>query len=192
MTLLEMNTRYRISMRKLRWMNKEGVLKCENAPDYWQRAVQNVRDGKLSVRSIALAYKFPDHLEALMTLTPSNRKTLRQHFKAVELPTENLPKESVAIPVCGAANGDARYMAILISQVQALILDRPVTYAYLGTRLLLSCDTAHQINLMYDELAGAFTNLRKEPLMNGWWRKEPDGKGDYLIVYQRPATALDL
>ena len=192
MNIFEIHTRFDISMKKLRRMQKEGVLNCSDAPDYWQRAKSDVRKGSMSARSVALASKFPERLEAMIDLTLAERKVVKRHFGLAQLPAEKLPLERLSTPVCGAAHGETRWMTRFIEEVQALIPDRPVSYLYLAVRLLLTCDTDFQMNLMTDDLLKAFTNARKEPSMRDWWHREPSGEGDYTIVYNRPQIAHDL
>lgn len=61
MDVHEIADRYNISLKKLRRMYKDGILKVGKSatPRHWQMVVSDIRKGKMSARSIALAYRWP-------------------------------------------------------------------------------------------------------------------------------------
>lgn len=67
MDIHDLNHRYGISMKKLRLMEQAGVLRVGKSqlPPYWQMVRSDLRQGKMSARSVALAYLYPDELEKI-------------------------------------------------------------------------------------------------------------------------------
>ena len=174
MNILECNARFDISLRKLRLMLKAGVLNVTATPDYWQRVRSDMRKGKMSARSVALAFAFRDKFEATTDLTSFDRKVLSQHFASAGLPPTDLPKSYLFTAVTGAGLNETKWLNIL------------------AVRILLTCQTDYQMNLMSNYLVRAFTNARNHPDMRGWWSKQLIAPGKHRIIYARPNLKYDL
>lgn len=188
MDIYECRDCYRISLKKLRRMRRDGVLRIERekTPEYWLRAISDIQKGKLSARSIALAFRFPDKLEKVHYLTHAKRKFLADNFKSLGLPGDELDIELRFVAPLGAVEKHPFLMQQFIEAVQRLIPSHDVNYYYLAVRILLTCDTDFQIDLMSQNLTRAFSSIRDEPAMEGWWHPEPGAYGKNHAVYHRP------
>lgn len=187
---------YGISLRKLRRMHKDGHLKVGKSatPKYWQMVVSDIRKGKMSARSIALAYRSPKRLEELARLTPRDRRILREHFELARLPFSNLDLDdnSYIAPV-GAADNEPRYLSDFIEALKKIIPDEDVCYEFIAVRWLLTkCDFDVTIANISDTLPKALFFAREDPSFSGWWRKEPHLYGKYRVIYHRPPVQYDL
>lgn len=188
MDIYECRDRYRISLKKLRLMQRDRVLRVspEKTPKYWLQTISDIQKGKLSARSIALAYRFPDKLENLHCLTGKNRQVLKTHFRLVELPGNELEARlSFGTPL-GAIEKHPYMMAQLANAVQSLMPAHDVDYYYLAVRILTPCEFDFQIDAMSEHLSRAFSSIRDEPAMQGWWHTEPSEYGKHRTLYHRP------
>ncbi|MBO9581863.1 MAG: hypothetical protein J7498_13310 [Sphingobium sp.] len=196
MDIHEMNDRYGISMKKLRRMYQDGILKIGKSatPKYWQMVISDIRKGKMSARSIALAYRSPKQLEELARLTPRDRNILREHFKLAGLPHTNLDLEDHSfLAPCGAAENNPRYLADFIEGLKKVIPAQNVFYEFVAVRwLLLKCNQDVDIYNTADFLPKALFYARADPSFKEWWHKEPHLYGKYRIVYHRPQSRYDL
>ena len=180
--------KYKISLKKLREMEKDGVLNVEKTetPDFWLQTVADIRKGRMSARSVALVYRWPEKIEALMSLTPSDRKVIEDHFRLVSLPSNDPPLSNMAGPTYGAAAKYPPLLKIFIERVQTIIPERDVTYRYLAVRLLLTCENESEISSVSDSIIRAFSNAKGDPGMKGWWHPEPGPYRRNLTAYHRP------
>lgn len=102
MNIHECHARYDIGMKKLRRMHRDGVLKLDKTPSHWQRLVSDIQKGKLSVRSIILAYRFPAKLAAITLLTARDRAVVqsiskRRAFRVMHIQTTGSIRMSPAL-----------------------------------------------------------------------------------------------
>ena len=187
MDIYECRDRYRISLKKLRLMQRGGVLNVsrDQTPKYWLQAISDIQKGKMSARSIALSFRFPDKLEKVHYLTHANRGFLGESFKSLGLPGNELDIELRFVAPLGAVEKHPFFMQQFIEAVQRLIPSHDVNYYYLAVRILLTCETDFQMDLMSQNLTRAFSSIRDEPAMQGWWHQEPTAYGDHRIIYHR-------
>lgn len=190
MDIYECRDRYGITLRKLRKMADDGALRIEKdkTPEYWRMVVSDIQKGAMSARSIALAFSFPEKLERIATLTRSNRAVLETHFSDVELPGHNIEISVRFVAPLGVLEGHSELKAEFIRAVQKLIPEHEVRYQYIAARLLLTCDTDHQMNMMSESMRRAFAGIRDDPSMQGWWHKVPGKYGKKHIIYHRPRS----
>lgn len=188
MDIYEFHDRYGITFRKARRMQSDGVLKLEKdkTPEYWRKAVSDIQKGDMSARSVALAFKFPEQLDRIATLSRKNRAVIKAHFEEADLPPDDIDLDiRVAAPI-GAVEKHQSLLNEFITAVQKAIPDHGVGYPYIVVRLLLICDADFQINLMAEHMTRAFASIRDEPSMKGWWHHSPGKYGKQHIVYHRP------
>ncbi len=194
MDIYECHDRYRITLKKLSRMAHDGVLQIDGPklPEFWRRVLLDIRKGKMTARSIALAYRFPEKLEKLAWLTPSDRRVIDKHFQLAEIPAEllNLPRLTTA--VLGTAEKQAKYTEQLIEALRQIIPARHVTYEYVAVRLMLTCETDYQIHLMSINVAKALFRIRDLSNMKDWWHRQSDTPRKYRIIYHRPEARYDL
>ncbi|THD37327.1 MAG: hypothetical protein E7773_04685 [Sphingomonas sp.] len=190
MDIYECNERFGITLKKLRLMRSEGILKLEGdkTPKYWRQVVYDIKKGKMSARSIALAYRYPGQLEKIVKLTLRDRGVIADHFADVEFPPDALQIDMNFPAPIGAIEKHVMLTGQFIRAVQQIIPNHHVSYYYVAARLLLfTCDTDFRINLMSEQLARAFASIRDEEAMRGWWHTEPGKYHQESTIYHRPA-----
>jgi len=194
MDVNEMNSRYGISKKKLIRMYNDGALKIGRSatPKYWQMTVSDIRKGKMSARSIALAYRSPEKLYALARLTPRDREILREHFKLAELPADSLNFGQRSCAIFGANENDIRFLNMFIEITNKMIPCRHVSYEFIAVRWLLSCPNDHNIDLYAANMRNALYFARQSADFEGWWHTEPCRYGKDRTIYHRPEARYDL
>jgi len=190
MDIHEIADHYDISLKKLRRLHKDGHLKVGKSatPKYWQMVVSDIRKGKMSARSIALAYRFPKRLEELIRFTPRDRKTLREHFELAGIPFEKLDLgEKAYLAPVGAAESDPRYLEDFVTGLKKMIPPQNVYYEFIAVRwLTVKCDFDVNIANISNYIPRALFNAREDPSFAGWWHKEAHLYGKHRMVYHRP------
>lgn len=199
MDIHDFNHRYRISMRKLRRMDKDRVLRKGKSllPPYWQMVRNDIHKGKLSARSIVLAYRFPNELEKIGEISRKQRSMIADCILKADLPKTPPPPASDGNMIClivfCAATGEDGYLEKFIEILKPHIPEKSVDYYYLALRILLMCETQWQIDDASKNLRLALLKARADPAMQGWWHKEESvDSADYSIVYHRPEEPFDL
>ncbi|WP_033922610.1 hypothetical protein [Sphingomonas sp. 37zxx] len=189
MDIYECNDRFGISLKKLRLMRNEGILKleAEKTEKYWRQVIYDIKSGRMSARSIALTYRYPGKLEKITNLTPRDRRVIASHFEEVEFPVEDLELNMRFAALIGAIEKHPLSLDEFIRSIQEIIPDHDVSYYYVAGRLMLfTCKTDFQINLMSEQLARAFASAKDEKSMRGWWHTESGKYDQDPTVYHRP------
>lgn len=190
MDIYECHDRYRISLKKLRLMHRHGVLNVEKekTPEHWLRAISDLQKGKMSARSIALAVRFPEKLAKFHYLTRANRRVLQDHLKSVGFPDQHTEAKMRFSAPLGAVEKHPLLMSDFIAVVKQLIPAHDVDYYYLAVRVLLICETDFQMNMMSENLTRAFSSIRDEHAMQGWWHTEAAPYGKNRVIYHPPRS----
>lgn len=188
MDIHECHDRYGITLKKLRRMQRDGILKIEKdkTPEYWRRVISDIAKGKMSARSIALAFRFPEKLDRISSLTRTQRLIIESHFKSVELPDFDRALRVRSTITVGMVEKHPMLSAEFIGTVQRIIPSRYVSYYYVAVRLYLACETDFHIDLMSKYMTRAFSSARDEPAMQGWWHREPGPYEKKHVIYHRP------
>lgn len=197
MDVYDLRNRYDISVKKLRRMERDGVLRTGKslAPKYWQTTRTDIRKGKMCARSIALAYRYPDKLESFMLLTAADRRVIERHILSAEIPPFFPPVASTpSIPtiIWGADTKEEGFVGRFVSILQSIIPDRPVGYLFVAVRMLLMCEKDFQIDMAAKSIQRALLNARDDPAMQGWSYREPTGQGKFRTIFKRPTSFFDL
>ncbi|MDR3410811.1 MAG: hypothetical protein P4L87_07690 [Formivibrio sp.] len=198
MDIYDLGNRYNLTVKKLRRMERDGVLRIgkSTAPFYWQKVRKEIGKGKMTPFSIALAYRFPDKLEEVMNLTPANRKVIAKHFMEVELPAKmafTYP-EKFAMPVLisGAIEKHSLLTGRFLDELKKVIPEKPVDYVYVAVRIFLMCETENSMNMAAQNMVRGLQSAREEPTMLGWSHREASLYGKYKFVYHKPNVQYDL
>lgn len=199
MDIHDINLEFGISLKKLRRMEKAGVLRVGKSQlaKHWQMVRSDIRKGKLSARSIALAYQFPKFVPSITDLSKRQRAVIGEHFAAADLP-HNIPAHDESISsmgglICGAATEGGHYLNRFIRLVQSIIPAKEVGYDYVAVRILLMAKNEYDIAGAHYWLRRALSKAKDRPEMAGWWRSENTGKRDERrTIYRRPETVFDL
>jgi hypothetical protein len=199
MDIHDINLEFRISLKKLRRMEKAGVLRIGKSqlPKHWQMVRSDIKKGKMSARSIALAYRYPKELEKVTEITSRQRTTIKEHILAAALPlavpspVESVP--SINVIICGAATDWGDYLERFIQILKTQIPEQDVGHHYVAVRILLMCKNEYGLHGAYEDLRSALLKAKDRPEMVGWWHREKIGEGsEHRTIYHRPKSNFDL
>ncbi len=199
MDIHDINLEFGISLRKLRRMEKAGVLRVGKSklPRHWQAVRNDIQKGKLSSRSIALAYRYPNMVESITDLSRRQRTMIKEHILAAALPivvpspVESVP--SITGIICGAATEGEKYLERFIQILKTQIPEQEVGYHYVAVRILLMCKNEYGLDGAYEYLRRALLKAKDSAEMAGWWHREKTGEGsEHRTIYHRPKIAFDL
>ncbi len=199
MDIYDINQQFDITLRKLRRMEKAGVLRTGKSqiPHHWQMVRSDIRKGKLSARSIVLAYRYPSELEKIMEISSGHRRVIQEHVLKAEMPDRFPPPiesgPGISTIVLGAATDGGVWMSRFMPILKQHIPGRPVEYLYVAVRILLMCKNEWDIAGAAKYLCRALLKARDDPEMEGWWHREKTTvPNSYRTIYHRPDTAFDL
>lgn len=199
MDIYDMKLEFHISLKKLRRMEKAGVLRVGKSkmPKHWQMVRSDIKKGKMSARSIALAYRYPRELDKVMEMSSRQREVVRNHFLKADLPAV-APRAydgdlMVGVITAGASGNEEPYLNKFICQMHEIIPERPVDHNYVAVRILLAAPNEVDICNTSYFLRRALLNAKDSPTMKGWWHREPTGsRKGYRTIYHRPSFDFDL
>ena len=199
MDIYDIHLEFGISLRKLRRMEKAGVFRVGKSqlPKHWQMVRSDIRKGKLSARSIALAYRFPKFVPAITELSSRQRAMIAEHLAAADLP-HNIPAPDESIHsmgglICGAATEGGHHLDQFIRILQSVIPDKEVGHHHVAVRILLMCANEYDIDGAYAYLHRALLKAKDRPEMAGWWHRLKTGeRREHRTIYHRPKADFDL
>jgi hypothetical protein len=193
MDITDLHNRYDISVRKLKRMASDGVLRLgkSSASLSWQRLRSDVKKGNMSARSVALAYRFPDKLNAYLDPTHADLRVISAHFALAELPADNLDLKPMFGLVKSATESE-QILSLFITFLKRTIPTHDVTYLYVAVRMMLSCETEPEIEQVDKYIRKALAVALVHPRMLGWSHREAGRYGKHRIIYHRPPKQYDL
>lgn len=199
MDIYDLNHIYGISLKKLRRMEKDGVLRTGKSqlPKYWQMVRSDIHKSKLSARSIALAYQYPRDLEKMINLSRRHRSLIDDYIRKIDLPKMAPPPVETEIRVStvvfAAVSEGGIWLDRFIAILQSHIPEKAVNYHYVAVRILLMCGNPHNIDLASEVLRQAILKARDHPSMAGWWSTQAtQNEKEYPTIFRRPTAAFDL
>ena len=186
MNIYEVAERFKISLKKLRAMDKAGLLRLDesaSASDPIRATL--IKGNPLPVAQLVQLIEEP----ALLLDLGKYATAAEAQVAALGIKTEHAaaPKP-VAAAVTDAAKNDPEAVAILVAWLKETIPARPVGHAYLASRLLLGIPPAIR-KFEGPRIGRALLNCRNHPSFAGWWTVKP-GASQNSTVYQK--LALDL
>lgn len=199
MDIYDINLEFGISLKKLRRMEKAGVLRVGKSklPKHWQMVRSDIKKGKLSSRSIALAYRSPKVVSSIIDLTISQRTLIAEEITAADLP-KDVPEPVESTPTIGsiihlATISGGHFLDRFVRIVQSVIPETEVGHHYIAVRILLMCKNEYDIDYAYQYLRRALLKAKDRPEMAGWWRSEKIGeRSERRTIYHRPRAHFDL
>ena len=199
MDINDLNLKFGISLRKLRSMEKAGVLRIGKSqlPKHWQMLRSDIKKGKMSARSIALAYRYPTELDKVTEISSRQRAMVKLQIQAAGLPMA-VPSPVDRVPsinaiICGAATEWGDYLERFIQILKTQIPELDVGYYYVAVRILLMCKNEYGIDSAYQYLCRALSKAKDKPEMAGWWHRENTSEeGVHRTIYHRPKPTFDL
>lgn len=199
MDIYDIRLTFDISLKKLRHMEKAGVLRVGKSqiPRHLQKVRSDIHKGKLSARSIALVYRYPNEIEKMMVLSARHRLLIEQHIQKAELPKiVPSPVESrpgISTIICGAATEGGIWLERFTEMLKLHIPEKSVEHAYIAVRIYLMCQNQYEINGASEYLNRAILKAKDSPVMEGWWHREKTGgPRGYRTIYHRPPIYFDL
>lgn len=191
LTLSEISKRFDVQIKKLRRMDRAGVLNCEAELLPEESTAQKMIRYFGSRREFTAA-----HLVSLID-EPGLVDCLGRHADKAykQLARLGTPVEPASVTVSaeiwGAAVGEEYSVARIVEWCKTVIpVDRTVTHHYLAVRLLLGVPKTIR---HFDErrLSRVMLNCRKQEGFAGWWHVE-EIKGRTVTVYHHPERPFDL
>jgi hypothetical protein len=185
MNIYEVAERHKISLKKLRAMDKDKLLRLDesaNASDPIRATLMN--GDPLPVRQLVQLIEEPGLLLDLGKYT----STAEAQIAALGKPQNEIAPKPVAAAVTDAAKNDPEAVAILVAWLKEIIPPHPVGHAYIATRLLLGIPESIR-KQQAPRIGRALLNCRNHPSFAGWWSVKP-GVSQNSTAYQK--LALDL
>lgn len=185
MNIYEVAERHTLSLKKLRAMDKDGLLRLDesaNASDPIRTTLIN--GDPLPVWQLVQLIDEPGLLLDLGKYAARAESLLT----ALAKPQQEAAPIEVAASIPDAAKNDPEQVAILIAWLKQVIPARPVGHAYLAVRLLLGVPLGTR-KFEAPRLGRAFLNCRNSTALAGWWHiKNPASRPE--TVYQKRAFDL--
>jgi hypothetical protein len=178
-------------------MERDGVVKFGKSlmPSHWQKVFRDMRKGRMTALSIALAVKYPQRLNEFSiysSVTDNDQRTLRNSIESCDLRETFVASESLATPMCGSSINEVKYIKKIVCYLKSILPEYPVTHHYIAVRMLLSCPNENLMVQMAKDISRGFYHVRSYEGMTGWWHSVPDKKGKNATFYSRPKLEYDL
>lgn len=185
MNIFEVSEKFKISLKKLRAMDKAGILRLDESAS----AADPIRATLIKGNPLPVAQLVQLIEEPALLLDLGNyAETARSQVAALGKPEREPAPKIVAAAVTDAAKNDPEAIATLVAWLKETIPGRPVGHAYLATRLLLGIPASIR-KFEGPRIGRALLNCRNHPALAGWWTVKP-GASQNSTVYQK--LALDL
>lgn len=185
MNIFEVSEKHKISLKKLRAMEKDNLLRLDesaSASDPIRATLQN--GDRLS------AWQLVQLVEEPALVLELGKYTAAAASQVDELghPERQPATKPAAAAITDAAKNDPEAVAVLCDWLKSVIPSRPVGHAYLATRILLGIPPALRKSEA-PRIGRALLNCRNSPALAGWWKVKP-GVSQNSTVYQK--LVLDL
>jgi hypothetical protein len=183
--IYEVAEKHKISLNKLRAMDKDGLLRLDesaNASDPIRATL--MKGNPLPVSQLVQLVEEPS---LLLDLGKYARDAEKQ-IAALSDPLRQVAPKPVAAAVTDAAKNDPEAVALLVAWLKEIIPTRPVGHAFIAVRLLLGIPPAIR-KYEAPRIGRALLNCRNNPALAGWWTVKP-GVQSNSTIYQK--LVLDL
>ncbi len=185
MNIFEVAEKFKISLKKLRAMEKAGLLRLDQsaaASDPIRATL--IKGNPLPVSMLVQLVDEPALLLELGKYAPA----AQSQVAALGKPERETAPKPVAASVTDAAKNDPEAVALLCDWLRSIIPGRPVGHAYLASRLLLGIPASIR-KFEGPRIGRALLNCRNNPALAGWWTVKP-GASQNSTIYRK--LALDL
>lgn len=164
MNIFEVSERHKISLKKLRAMDKDGLLRLDESASASDPIRATLMKGNpLPVSQLVQLVEEPSLLLDLGRYAADAERQLG----TLGAKPGGAPKP-VAAAVTDAAKNEPEAVAILIAWLKEIIPPRPVGHAYIAARLLLGIPPAIR-KYEAPRIGRALLNCRNHPSFAGWW-----------------------
>ena len=186
MNIFEAAEKYKLSLKKLRAMDKDGLLRLDestSASDPIRATL--IKGNPLPVAQLVLLIEEPG---LLLDLGKYASEAERQ-LAALGKPLNEIAPKPVAAAVTEAAKNEPEAVVLLVEWLRQIIPERAVGHAYLATRLLLGIPPAIR-KYEAPRIGRALLNCRNNPALAGWWSVGHRGASQNSTIYRK--LVLDL
>lgn len=180
MNIFEAAEKHKISLKKLRAMDRDGLLRLDqsaSASDPIRACL--IKGNPLPVSQLVQLVEAP----AMLLELGKYAEAARTQVAALGKPEREVAPKAVAAAVTDAAKNDPEQVAILCDWLRSIIPARAVGHSYIATRLLLGIPPAIR-KFEAPRIGRALLNCRNSPGLSGWWTVNP-GASQNSTVYQK-------
>lgn len=187
MNIFEISDKHKISVKRLRAMDKDGLLRHDASTTPLDEIRATLKTGnRLNVGQLVYLV---ENRAGLLELGKYAEKARAQLAEIGNTKNQEAPRE-IAGQILEAFERDGAAVAALVAWAKTIIPSHVVGHSYIATRLLLGVPEGSR---GYDvpRLRRVMMNCREHPDFAGWWRHEKDAATSRnRTVYQK--LALDL
>lgn len=185
MNIFEVAEQFKISLKKLRAMDKVGLLRLDESASASDPIRSTLMNGDpLPAWMLVQLIDEPGLLLELGKYTGA----AQTQVAALGKPDREPAPKQVAAAVFDAAKNDPEAVALMCDWLRAIIPARPVGHPYIAARLLLGVHTSLRKQIA-PRIGRALLNCRNTPALAGWWTVKP-GVSQNSTIYQK--LVLDL
>jgi hypothetical protein len=185
MNIFEISEKAKISIPKLRLLDKLGVLRHDGSATELDGIRETIRlSNKLSVAQLVYLIENP---AGLLELGKYASKAKEQLSALDDVAGQVAPREVTAL-ILDAFEKQPEAVEALVAWAKTIIPEKPVGHSYIATRLLLGVPENMRRH-EFPRLHRALMNCRDVPSFAGWHRREKSVSRN-KTVYQK--LALDL
>jgi hypothetical protein len=185
--IFEISDRHGISVKKLRALDKDGVLRHDASTTPLDEIRATLKTGnRLNVGQLV---HLIENRAGLLELGKYAEKSRAQLAEIGDTKGQEAPRE-IAGQILEAFEREPAAVAALVAWAKTIIPARPVGHSYIAARLLLGVPEGSR---GYDvpRLRRVMMNCREHADFAGWWRHEKDASTSRnRTIYQK--LALDL
>lgn len=168
MNIFEISDKSGISVKRLRVLDKLGVLRHDASTTILDEMRSTFREGnKLNVAHLV---HLIENRAGLLELGKYADKA-RAHLDELGDVTSQVAPREVAAQILEAFEKQPDAVATMVEWCKSIIPARDVGHAYIGVRLLLGVPEASR-KFEAPRLQRVMMNCRDHPAFAGWWRKE--------------------
>lgn len=172
MNIHEISEKHKISLRKLRAMAKDNLLRLDSVEDERSATVRNYlsRNANVTVEHLLWLIESP---AMLIDLGRHAGRAKAQLSALGDVGATAAPRDVTAY-IDDAARGDAEALRILLDWLLSVLPSKPVSHAWIATRLLIGLPEnlrAHNVK----KIPMALLNIRRMPEFAGGWTIERNG-----------------
>lgn len=188
MNIYEISEKHKISLAKLRAMDKDNLLRLDSVEDDRSASVRYYlsRNTNATVEQLLWLIESP----AMIVDLGKFADRARSQLNALGDVRQTAAPRDVTAYIDDAARGDADAMAIVSRWLRDVLPIKPVNYAWVATRLLIGLpENLRAFNIK--RIPMALLNIKATPEFAGYWEIVGDGKRNQTF-YAKAKKPLDL
>jgi hypothetical protein len=186
MNIFEISDKAKISVKKLRLLDKLGVLRHDASTTELDAIRATLKTGnRLNVGQLVQLIENPGGLLELGKYASKASAQLAE----LDNPKGQVAPREISAQILEAFEKQPDAVAALVGWCKSIIPAHPVGHAYIATRLLLGVpENVRHFDV--PRLQRVMMNCRDHPEFAGWWKQEKSVSSRNRTIYQK--LALDL